>query len=170
MHRSSLAPWPGTAAWLLVMLLALAAPENLCAHGAMIDVSQTTGVVIQAGYDTGQPMSEAQVTVYAPDNPATPWKTGQTDADGRFSFVPDPAIPGTWAIQARQAGHGAMGHIRIDSPRDAPSEPSSHVLSHPETRLPSGVTPWQRALMIGSVVWGCVGTALFFSRRKPFCR
>ena len=170
MHRSSFTPWPGTAAWLLALLLALAAPEKLHAHGAMIDVTQTTGFVIRAGYDTGQPMSEAQVTVYAPDNPVTPWKTGRADADGRFSFVPDPAIPGTWAIQARQAGHGAMAHIRIDSPRDAPSAPSSDVLFHPETRPCSGVTPSQRALMIGSVVWGCVGTALFFSRRKPSCR
>ena len=27
-------------------------------------------------------------------------------------------------------------------------------------------TPMQRGLMIASVIWGCVGTALFFSGRK----
>ncbi|WP_045222361.1 carboxypeptidase-like regulatory domain-containing protein [Desulfonatronum thioautotrophicum] len=133
-------------------------PSPLYAHGALIQWHQSPGIIIYAKYDTGQPMAEAQVAVFAPDNPARAWLTGQTDAEGRFSFAPDPDIPGTWAVQARQAGHGAMAHIPISS--DTENQPDISLQS------PSITTPLQRAVMIGSVVWGCVGTALFFRRTK----
>lgn len=133
-------------------------PSQLQAHGALIHWHQAPGIVIQAKYDTGRPMAEAQVTVFAPDNPASPWLSGTTDVEGRFSFVPDPAIPGTWAVQTRQAGHGAMAHIPISADMDDQPPPSP--------QSPTSTTPLQRAVMIGSVVWGCVGTALFFRRTK----
>jgi len=130
-------------------------PSQLQAHGALIQWHQAPSIVIQAKYDTGRPMAEAQVTVFAPDNPASPWLSGKTDAAGRFHFMPDPAIPGTWAVQARQAGHGAMVHIPVSADMDDHSALSSPGSSSTTTSL-------QRVLMIGSVIWGCMGTALFF--------
>jgi nickel transport protein len=134
--------------------LGLSVPVSLFAHGVLLDYSQSTGVTVQARYDTGQSMAGAQITVYAPDDPARPWLTGIGDAEGRFSFVPDPALPGTWSIQARLAGHGAMVHILL-SP-----EQSEH------TPRQQGYTAGQRALMAACVLWGCIGTALYFSRRR----
>lgn len=138
---------------LFIAGLGLHAPSSLYAHGAVIEYSQTTGIALQAKYDTGQPMPKAQVAVYAPDNPAKPWLTGTSDEQGRFRFVPDPAKPGTWSVQARLAGHGAMVHILIKD-----GEPAKTTLAATDTG--------QRGLMAASVVWGCIGTALYFKRRR----
>jgi nickel transport protein len=136
---------------LLGCLLTLGLTATAFAHGAQITYQLKTTVEIEATYDSGEPMAEGQVTVYAPDDPATPWLTGVCDEEGRFAFTPDPSIPGTWDVQVRQAGHGDMVHIPIGEEGAAASG--------------TGFTPLQIVLMAGSVVWGAVGTALFFSRR-----
>jgi nickel transport protein len=132
-------------------LLILGMTATVFAHGAQITYQIKPTVEIEATYDSGEPLARGQVTVYAPSDPATPWLTGVCDEEGRFAFTPDPAIPGTWDVQVRQAGHGDIVHIPIGE--DGP------------TAEGAGFTPLQIALMAGSVVWGAVGTALFFSRR-----
>lgn len=142
---------------LLIVLangLSVSIPISLFAHGALLEYTHTAGITVQARYDTGQVMAGAQITVYAPDNPTRPWLTGICDAEGRFSFVPDPDFPGTWSVQARLAGHGAMVHMTIN-----PEKPERNLRQQ-------GYTVGQRALMAASVLWGCIGTALYFSRRK----
>lgn len=138
--------------FLLVVGWMLATAVLAHAHGARINYTVSTTVTIVALYDSGEAMAGAQVTVYAPDDPATPWLTGVTDGEGRFSFTPDPAIPGTWDVQARQAGHGAISHIPIGE--------------NGATTVTTGFTPWQIALMSVSIVWGFVGVAAYFSRTR----
>ncbi|WP_019954437.1 carboxypeptidase-like regulatory domain-containing protein [Yoonia vestfoldensis] len=133
------------------MALLLAGPA--AAHGAFVDVEKLDAVGIQARYDTGAAMAGAQVAVFAPDNPAQPWLTGMTDADGRFVFAPDDR-PGRWAVQVRQAGHGAIGYLEIGA------DGVASAFIAPATA--AGLTWTQRALMIASVLWGCIGTALYF--------
>ena len=58
-----------------------------------------------ATYSTGEPMVEATVTIYAPDNDETPWKEAATDAEGNFAFLPDESIQGDWRIEFEQEGH-----------------------------------------------------------------
>lgn len=145
---------------LLVLIVLLAGlgvsiPVSLSAHGALLEYAHAAGITVQARYDTGQVMAGAQVTVYAPDNPTRPWLTGICDDAGRFSFVPDPGLPGIWSVQARLAGHGAMAHMTIN-----PEQPEHNL------RQQQGYTGGQRALMAACVLWGCIGTALYFSRRK----
>ncbi len=138
---------------LLAVLLALVLPTLSFAHGAKIEYRVATTVELTASYDDGGPMAGGQVTVYAPDDPATPWLTGLCDENGRFTFTPDPTKPGTWDIQVRQAGHGDMIHITIGEGAGAMAGST-------------GFTPLQIALMAACVIWGFVGTALFFSRGK----
>ena len=122
------------------------------AHGAHIEYTITMAVEIVAAYDTGSPMAGGQVTVYAPDDPATPWLEGVCDEDGRFVFTPDPTKPGTWDVQVRQAGHGDMVHIPIGE--DVAMTGGG------------GYSTFQIVLMSACVIWGFVGTALFFSRNR----
>ncbi len=139
---------------LLLLGLALVTLGGLArAHGAKISYTIDPTVHLVAAYDSGEPMADAQVTVYAPADPATPWLTGMTDAEGRFSFVPDAAQIGSWDVQVRAAGHGDMVHIPIGE---------GAALSGT-----TGFTTAQIVLMAACVVWGCVGTALYFSRRRP---
>ncbi|NQT71189.1 MAG: carboxypeptidase regulatory-like domain-containing protein [Chloroflexi bacterium] len=138
---------------LIFILAILYLPTTAYAHGAKIEYTVATNIEIVAKYDSGEPMAKAQVSIYAPDNPSTPWLTGTCDEEGRFSFTPDTSIPGTWDIQVRQAGHGDMIHITIDE--GSVSGSSS-----------SGYSTGQIIIMAVCVIWGILGTALFFKRRK----
>lgn len=140
------------AVMLLVPVLLLCMVGATLAHGAKIEYTVVTGVEIQAAYDTGDPMAGGQVVVYAPDDPSSPWLTGVCDGEGRFAFAPDPDKPGTWDVQVRQAGHGDIVHIDIGAGA--------------ATSGGSGLTVPQILLMAGCVAWGCIGTALFYSRRR----
>ncbi len=138
---------------LFALLLALVLPALSLAHGARIEYRVATTVEITASYDDGRPMAGGQVTVYAPDDPSTPWLTGECDEDGQFTFTPDPTKPGTWDIQVRQAGHGDMIHVEIGEGRGAMAGST-------------GYSALQIAITSACVGWGFVGTALFFSRRR----
>ena len=137
--------------WLMALVLLLGSVGTVAAHGARIAYSLDTVVTIQAAYDSGEPMAEAQVVVYAPNDPATPWLTGMADENGRFSFTPDPTLPGTWDVQVRQAGHGDIVHIPVGGGSGAAAS--------------GGFSTTQIVVMSASVMWGLVGTALYFSRR-----
>ncbi len=137
---------------LFTLMLVLGVTATAFAHGVKIDYTINVAVEIQATYDTGKPMAGGQVTVYAPDDLSTPWLEGVCDDEGRFTFTPDPAIPGIWDVQVRQAGHGDIVHIPIGEDMMLTGS--------------TGLTPLQIVLMGASVVWGFVGTALFFSRKK----
>lgn len=137
---------------LLVALLAAGTSGAAFAHGAKIEYTLSTAIELVATYDSGEPMAGAQVTVYAPDDLANAWLTGACDDQGRFFFTPDPEKPGTWDVQVRQAGHGDIVHIAIGEGAAASGG--------------GGFTPAQIALMAACVIWGFVGTGLFFARRN----
>lgn len=150
-------------------------PGGAIAHGANIEYKSTNALQINATYDSGQPMSNAQVTIYAPDDPATPWLTGTTDENGGFIFVPDSTKVGNWEVKVRQAGHGDI--ISIPGAIPGENSPSSINQNQPNAENQSvtqnqrsvssqNYTPIQKGLMIISVGWGFVGTALFFSRKS----
>lgn len=148
----------------LLLLLPLCLATNLVsinranAHGAIVDYQTTKTVEIQSRYDTGEPLANAQVSVYTPDNPNTPWQTGITDETGKFMFTPDANLQGYWEVKVRQAGHGGLVSIPINTEIET---------NNSSTFDSTSLNSWQRGLMIGSVIWGCIGTALFFMKSPP---
>jgi len=145
--------WKLVMCLIFVLILGLGLPINAYAHGAKIEYTVNMTIEIVATYDNGEPMAGAQVTVYAPDDPFTPWLTGVCDDEGRFSFIPDTSKPGIWDVQVRQAGHGDIVHIPIGEGTVG-------------TGGTGGYTSLQIVLMAACVIWGSVGTALYFSRRR----
>lgn len=139
--------------YFFAIALILSLPGTACAHGVKVDYSMKSAVEITASYDTGDPMSEGQVAVYAPDDPATPFTTGKCDEQGRFVFTPDPSKPGIWDVQVRLAGHGGVAHISVGEEGAAAAGST-------------GYKPLQIILMAACVIWGFIGTALFFKRRN----
>ena len=123
------------------------------AHGAQVSTETVSAIRITALYDTGAPMADADVLIFAPDAPQDVWDHGRTDAAGAFLFTPDDRA-GRWTIQVRSAGHGAMAHVERGTE-------TALTLRAPER------PDWtQRALMVALVGWGALGTALFAMRRK----
>ncbi|WP_121969386.1 carboxypeptidase regulatory-like domain-containing protein [Leptolyngbya sp. BC1307] len=153
-------------------------------HGVAMEHRWVSSVEVQARFETGEPMAQAQVLVYAPDDPAEVWQQSTTDDQGRFSFVPDETVQGNWEVVVRQAGHGAISTIPVTAAAEA--APATSAEDAPSPRLDSGpdseneaetptnslissstgLSPVQRGVTIGSVIWGFIGTALFFARGK----
>ncbi len=140
------------------VLLGLSAGAKAWAHGVDVQVEMTQALAIEARFESGEPMAQATVTVYAPSDPATPWLIATTDDQGRFWFSPDPADPGNWEVTVRQAGHGDVVVIPV-SESDATFEIEGLESESQPDLL-------QRSVMIASILWGCLGTALFFSKRS----
>jgi nickel transport protein len=151
----------------LIFVSVLSGSVKAVAHGANIEVQRTQAITIDANYDTGEPLANAQVTVYSPENPSEPWLTGTTDDRGNFTFTPDRSQPGDWSIQVRQAGHGDIVTIPIEGESSAASGGESSPASATSTRASVGsFTPLQIVVMSVAVIWGFVGTALYFARGK----
>jgi nickel transport protein len=136
--------------------LGLGQPDRVSAHGVKISYEATQALEIQANYDSGEPMANAQVTIYAP-NRSEPWLKGSTDAQGRFTFTPDATQSGNWEVKVRRAGHGDILNIPVGQQATSVSGSGSGQ---------TGYTPLQTTMMAAAVIWGFIGTALFFSRRK----
>ncbi len=143
----------GVVAGVLAAAVSLAWVEVAPAHGVDLSWNREEGVRVVARYDSGEPMSGAQVAVYSPDEPSEPWTTGYCDDSGEFFFVPDHQIPGTWEVQVRQAGHGGM--LMVDVETGSASVGGS-----------TGFTALQKGMMAVAVAWGFAGTALYFLGRK----
>jgi nickel transport protein len=101
----------------VMMLLTFGFTSKAYANGVVITYSLRANgeVELLAEFDTGEPMAEAQVTIYSPADPLTSWLSGTADAEGHYSFVIDPAIPGSWDIQFRKAGHGDIVHLQLEA-------------------------------------------------------
>jgi len=146
------------------------------AHGVVVDYQLVDAIAVVAQYDTGQPMSNAQVVVYAPNNPSEPYLQGVADEDGNFTFTPDKSITGNWTVRVRTAGHGSIINIpiepvaetveaQVDDDTESPTT-ENQIVINTETSNQSSPNTAQKLLMAVSGVWGFVGTALFFSRPK----
>lgn len=146
-------------------------PLPSLAHNTIIEYQATEAIAIEAKFDDGTPLSNAQVVVYAPDNPNQAWQKGITDDQGKFSFIPDYKNKGNWTVKVRLAGHGDVINIPINASNiQNPSASLSHSetissslsLSHDNAQL----SLRQKLMMAMMGSWGFVGTALFFSRKN----
>lgn len=155
---------------LLVVSLALTGAALTLAHG--VDITHTIdpasgAITISAAFDTGEALDAAQVAVFAPSDLLNPWLTGTTDAGGVFTFTPDYADEGTWDVQVRKAGHGGLIHLALDGSMQVAARGVSGTAGDSAS---AGFTPAQIVLMAASVVWGFIGTALYFMSRQNLKR
>ena len=105
----------------VILLLALFTAFTLTsvayAHGVIITYTLKANgqLELHAEFDTGEPMGEAQVTIYSPEDPLTPWLTGVADEMGDYIVVLDPDLVGAWDVQFRKAGHGDIIYIQLEA-------------------------------------------------------
>ncbi len=90
---------------LLFLIIFLAVPATVC-HGHGTACRLFDGVAgIEASYDDGRPMAFCDVTVYFPAGEKKIYLAGETDANGRFIFIPDASG------RFRVAVDDGMGHV-----------------------------------------------------------
>ncbi|AFZ43236.1 hypothetical protein PCC7418_1028 [Halothece sp. PCC 7418] len=153
--------------FLIYFIFSLLTAAPVFAHGAAIEHRKTSAIEIRATYDSGEPMANAQVTVYSPSNPTQPWLKGTTTDDGTFVFVPDPEVTGNWDVKVRQSGHGDLVSIPVETtPTTTASDPNPDPAQASNAWQGGNYTPLQKAMMAALGIWGFVGTALFFARNQ----
>jgi len=131
------------------------------AHGVIINhvIDPLTGdIIMNAKFDTGEIMNEAQIAIFSPSDPATPWLVAEADALGSYRFAPDSSLPGLWEVQIRKAGHGDILRLQLD-------ENTMASLSESQAST-TGFSLSQIILMSASVIWGFIGTAFYFAARQ----
>ncbi|MEL7053519.1 MAG: carboxypeptidase regulatory-like domain-containing protein [Cyanobacteria bacterium J06555_13] len=143
---------------LILGLLFVERPQQAIAHGAIIEVTQEA-LTVEATFDNGDPMAEAQVSIYSPADLKTPWAQGQTNEQGQFSFSPDSETPGQWEVTVRQAGHGGTTTFEV-------GESTNTVALSGAGASPAAGATAQKWVSVAAVIWGFIGTALFFSRKS----
>jgi len=145
-----------TGSYAACLMLFIVVVSDVYSHGTKYEVLKSDTVYIKAMFETGEPMTGCDVLVFPPGN-TVPSDTLTTDSSGVFGFKPE-KTEGDWVLQVRaQGGHG----LRINyKPFDTGSS-GEPVLS--TSAIPETIKNWICALC---VLWGFIGTALFFKRRK----
>ena len=142
-----------TGKFIAALLLFLAALP-LYSHGTKYEIVKSGEIGVRAMYDTGEVMAFADVLVFPPGSSASTASI-KTDEKGVFLFNPD--TPGTWTFQVRDnSGHGMRINLQIDESLSLKSGGASG----------SGLNTLQKLVMALSIVWGAIGTALYFKGRK----
>lgn len=199
-----------------IICIALVGTMPVFGHGVRINhsIDSASGeITVVAAFDTGAPLAEGQVIIFAPNDLINPWLTDVLDDEGTFTFLPDYSIEGFWDVQVRQAGHGGLINIEITAsmaPQEADADEAPDETTQAATTLTmngdtpitisgdaqfqvegdivisatgniveaqaqttsssssltEGFTTGQIAIMSVSVIWGFIGTALYFSRRR----
>lgn len=99
-------------------------------------------------------MANCDVLIFYPLSTKVDMKT-RTNNDGLFSFIPDKA--GIWTIQVRdKSGHGMRINLEIDK----------QLKLKKDNTVKQGISYIQKIIMATCVIWGFIGTALFFKRKQ----
>ncbi len=135
-----------------VFLFWLLGTGTVFPHETHHSVRMGKAVIIAAEHEHDDPMSFAAYKIYAPGGGTTEFQNGRTDSNGRLAFVPN--VPGEWRVKIGDGmGHGADVAVKV-----------TPEMTIQET-VQGGLHVWQKILMAASVVWGALGTALYFRKR-----
>ena len=136
-----------------LFMIFLAVP-SLYSHGTKYEIVNSGKIGVKAMYDSGDAIADADVLLFPPGSSAS-GASIKTDKTGVFYFTPDK--PGTWTFQVRDtSGHGMRINLQIDE----------SLSVNGKTKLGSGHKMVQKIVMSLSIIWGAIGTALYFKGRK----
>lgn len=141
--------------FLIICILVTLSPSDLFSHGLGYQVLNKNIVGLEVQYDNGAPLIEQDVIVYRPGNTQEAFLKSKTNEQGQFFFKPDKA--GEWIIVFKdQMGHAVRANIKINKDRFVDDQEANH----------GSYSFSQKLVMIFSVLWGLIGTALFFSKKN----
>lgn len=104
----------------------------------------THEVTTQFASQDGKPLANAEVQVFAPEDPKTPVITGRTDADGKFVFEAD--RDGFWSAEAHSADQVARVMVRVGGEAQQPQSRVSPLLVIGLLTILLAVAIWYRLL------------------------
>ena len=150
------------ALWLCITTCMLVIVESAWSHGVRGRIDSGRGIIVEAEYDDGEPMSYASIEIFD-SGKNLPFQTGRTDRNGRFLFYPD--MMGDWKVVVNDGmGHRLVLKTEIDS-----------SLSHKESNerhgkglsLNNAPFPGYARVILGiSVIFGIFGSLFGWMSHK----
>jgi nickel transport protein len=142
----------------MALALAAIAAAPLTAHDMTLRFEpREPAVLLYVSYDGVEPAVGADVEIFSPESPKSPFQLGSTDRRGVFSFVPD--VKGAWRAVADDGfGHRAEVVIGVDwnaAPQDAAAR---------------GGQDWRNIAAGLGLIAGLTGFSLWFQARKRLTR
>jgi len=135
--------------WFCLAMCLMLTAKDVWAHGVRGRIASEGGIVVEAEYTDGEPMSYAKVVITAPDK-KIPFQIGRTDRNGRFCFYPD--TPGKWKVVVEDG----MGHrLKMNLPvkHVGRVETSGYI----ESPLQRYISKYLRAIAGVSIIFGIFG-------------
>ena len=134
-------------------MLALALAGAAGAHDLLIDVKLARpAVLLHASYGGSEGATDADVSIFAPDRPESPYQSGFTDLQGAFAFVA--SQQGTWrAVIDDGFGHRVEREIVVDW--DLAESGAQR----------QGRSTLDKAILGVSLIFGAMGLWLWFQAR-----
>ncbi len=142
----------------------LAGSDTVWSHGMRGRTALETGILFEAEYDDGEPMSDAAVEVFIQDE-ELPFQTGRTDKNGRFLFLPDQ--PGEWKVVVKdEMGHRLAVKTIIDESMNL-----NKTGGQTDWTADGGFLPrYEKAFMGLSLIFGVSGLFFWWRGRRFYRR
>lgn len=122
-------------------------------HGIHYEILKDNIIGIEVKYEDGVPLGEQPVRVFSPDNKSKAYIKSKTNHLGRYYFKADKK--GDWIVIVQDAaGHAVRVNVRVEKDEVKVKNQSN------------AIDPFQKIIMSLSIIWGLIGTALFFYRNK----
>lgn len=149
---------------LCVTMCLSAIAENVWSHGVLGRIGSGKGVLVEAEYDDGEPMTYASIEIFdSEDN--LPFQSGRTDRNGRFLFYPDKL--GDWkVVVADGMGHRLALKTNIDKMFNLDETNEQQAKGINENSL----SRYERALMGISIIFGISGIFFWWRGRRSYKR
>jgi antitoxin component YwqK of YwqJK toxin-antitoxin module len=139
--------------WLGVTIFLSAMAENVWSHGVLGKISSGEGLMVEAEYDDGEPMSYASIEIFDSEE-KIPFQSGRTDRNGRFLFYPDKM--GDWKVVVNDG----MGHRLALKTNTDKTLNLNKTEQQAESIKQNSPSRYERALMGISIIFGIFGTIL----------
>jgi len=132
------------------------------AHGVRGKITSKTGILVEAEYDDGEPMSYAAVEVFILKT-KLPFQTGRTDRNGKFLFLPDK--PGDWKVVVNdEMGHRLALITNIDKNIDLSKK------SEQTDKYAVSLSRHERVLMGISIIFGIFGVFFWWKGKRIYSK
>ncbi|MEA2083491.1 MAG: hypothetical protein U9O82_04470 [Thermodesulfobacteriota bacterium] len=149
--------------WLGVTIGLSAMAEDVWSHGVLGRISSEEGLLVEAEYDDGEPMSYSSVEIFDSEE-KIPFQSGRTDRNGRFIFYPDKM--GNWKVVVNDGiGHRLALETNIDKTLNL-----NKTGQQAESIKQGSLSRYERALMGISIIFGISGIFFWWRGRRIYRR
>lgn len=144
---------------IILITIFLTAPLIIFCHELQVLINlRPPFVSVHSQYGENEFCSYADVSIFGPKSDITEFQTGNADANGNFSFLPD--RPGVWTIKVDDGlGHAKRASVEVDDSffSDQQKGINSNAASGKTDRFAEKIPVYLKAVFGLSLIFGITG-------------